>query len=305
MSPELPFLCQAWLDDLRRRGRQPSTLAAYRASITHFRDWYVVAYHDALYPPQVMARDVRDWHTYQQQVERAAPATMNRRLVALKQFFQWMIHAYHMTDDPTTDAHTIRLGAPKLRSLEPVDARRLLRAAKAHLRDYAMLEVLLGTGIRVGELLQLQVGDVMVRDRSGLLIVRGGKQDSYRDIPLSRDVRHALLAYLERAHPDVANPRAALWVGSTGPLTQRSSVLRLLSKYALRAGLPHISPHMLRHTFATRYLAANPDDVRGLARLLGHASLDTVMIYTTPSLADLCHRMERVDYQGLTEKPDD
>ncbi len=304
MSPDLPFLCQEWLDDLARRGRQRSTLAAYRASITHFRDWYTAAYHDAFHLAQVMPRDVRDWLTYQQQVEHAAPATMNRRLVALKQFYQWIIRAHHAIDDPTTDAHTIRLGPPKLRSLEPADARRLLRAAKAHLRDYAILEVLLGTGIRVGELLHLQVGDVTLRDRSGRLLVRAGKRESYRDIPLSLDVRHALLAYVEQVHLDSGNPRAALWVGSAGPLTQRSSVLRLLSKYALRAGLPHVSPHMLRHTFATRYLAANPDDVRGLARLLGHASLDTVMIYTTPSLADLCRRMERVDYQHLEEKSD-
>ncbi len=304
MSSELPSLCQEWLDDLLRRGRQPTTVAAYRASITHFRDWYLVAYHDAFEPSQVMARDIRDWHAYQQQVERAAPATMNRRLVALKQFFQWTMRSHHLTDNPTADVHTIRLGPPKLRSLEPAEVRRLLRAAKAHVRDYAILEVLLGTGIRVGELLHLQVGDVTVRDRSGCLIVRAGKRNAYREIPLSRDVRHALLAYVQQTHPDAPNPRAALWIGAAGPLTQRSSVLRLLSKYALQAGLPHISPHMLRHTFATRYLAANPDDIRGLAHLLGHASLDTVMRYTTPSLADLCHRMERVDNQLLTENAD-
>ncbi len=66
MSPELPSLCQEWLDDLLRRGRQRTTVAAYRASITHFRAWYRVAYHDALDPTQVMARDIRDWQAYQQ-----------------------------------------------------------------------------------------------------------------------------------------------------------------------------------------------------------------------------------------------
>jgi integrase len=209
------------------------------------------------------------------------------------------------SDGTTADVpDTPRLGPPELRSLEPAEVRRPLRAAQAHVRDYAILEVLLGTGIRVGELLHLQVGDVTVRDRSGRLIVRAGKRNTYRELPLSRDVRHALLAYLERTHPDAPNPRAALWIGSAGPLTQRSSVLRLLSKYALQADLPHICPHMLRHTFATRYLAANPDDIRGLAHLLGHTSLDTVMRYTTPSLADLCRRMERVDDQLLTEKTD-
>jgi len=84
------------------------------------------------------------------------------------------------------------------------------------------------------------------------------------------------------------------------PLTHRSSILRILNKYASQAGIEDdISPHVLRHTFATRYLEANRDDLRGLAALLGHSSLDTVMIYTEPSLDDLAERMERVEL-GMT-----
>ncbi len=69
----------------------------------------------------------------------------------------------------------------------------------------------------------------------------------------------------------------------------------MLEKYALQAGIEAVNPHALRHTFATRYLKADPDDLRGLARLLGHASLNTVMVYTEPNLADLTQRMERVE----------
>ncbi len=69
---------------------------------------------------------------------------------------------------------------------------------------------------------------------------------------------------------------------------------RSTRKYALRAGLDDFGPHTLRHTFATRYLAANPGDLRGLAALLGHASLNTVMVYTEPRLEDLAERMERM-----------
>ena len=69
----------------------------------------------------------------------------------------------------------------------------------------------------------------------------------------------------------------------------------MLERYAIQAGIEPVNPHALRHTFATRYLKANPDDLRGLARLLGHSSLDTVMIYTEPSLDDLTQRMERVE----------
>ena len=78
-------------------------------------------------------------------------------------------------------------------------------------------------------------------------------------------------------------------------MTHRSSILRILQKYTLQAGLPDIHPHAFRHAFATRYLAHNPDDLRGLASLLGHHSLDTIMIYTQPDWSDLTQRMERME----------
>ena len=84
-------------------------------------------------------------------------------------------------------------------------------------------------------------------------------------------------------------------MGKKGPLSHRSSVMRMLQKYSAVVGIKDLHPHMLRHTFANRYLRANPDDVRGLARLLGHANLNTVMIYTEPDLDDLAQRMERME----------
>jgi integrase/recombinase XerC len=88
-----------------------------------------------------------------------------------------------------------------------------------------------------------------------------------------------------------------LWLGERGALRSPSAIFRLLKKYAGRANVDAslISPHVLRHTFATRYLVANPGDLRGLAALLGHSSLETVMIYTEPTSADLMDRMERAE----------
>ena len=97
-------------------------------------------------------------------------------------------------------------------------------------------------------------------------------------------MRKALSAYLNQEHPDKETPEAPLWIGSQGGMSHRSSVTRMLEKYAIRAGIERVNPHALRHTFATRYLNANPSDLRGLARLLGHTSLD-----------DLSARMERVE----------
>ena len=85
-------------------------------------------------------------------------------------------------------------------------------------------------------------------------------------------------------------------MGQRGPLKDPAAVWRILKKYAFQARLEEeISPHTLRHTFASHYLEANPDDLRGLAALLGHASLDTVMIYTEPTTEQLAFRMEKVN----------
>jgi len=180
------------------------------------------------------------------------------------------------------------------KGLDSQDVCKLLRAAHHHPRDFAMLEVLIGTGVRVGELLGLCVGDVEIGERSGKLTIRQTKHGGYREIPLTLDVRKALSAYLE-THPEADNPDVPLWIGQSGSLSHRSSMMRILNKYTLLAGLERISPHTLRHTFASRYLKANKGDLRGLARLLGHVSLNTVMIYTEPDMDDLAERMERVE----------
>jgi len=285
----------SWLDHLRRQGKSTYTIAAYQRSLAHFIRWSEQSYGEAFDPARVIPRDVRDWLAYQQTVEKARPATINQRLTALKRFFAWAVREGHARSDPTADISGLRLPQRQPKALTEKEVRRLLRAvhAEGNARDIAMVEVLLGTGIRVGELLALRVGDVVIRERSGVLTVRRGKHGQYRQVPLTSAVRKALAAYLE-THPEREDPDAPLWWGQRGPLRDRSAVLRILRKYALRASLEDFGPHTLRHTFATRYLAANPGDLRGLAALLGHASLNTVMVYTEPRLEDLAARMERV-----------
>ena len=287
----------AWLTELQRQGKSPHTITAYRRGLEHFIGWNRQLYGDIFDPARVIPRDVRNWKGYQQTVEQAAPATINQRLVALSRFYRWAIKQELSPDDPTEEIRSLHLPSRQPQALSDRDLRRLLRQAKVDQRDYALIELLVGTGLRVGELLALRVGDIHLGERSGQVIVRRGKQGGYREIPLTLDVRQALIPYLE-THPEADNPKAPLWLGAAGALKHRSSISRILDKYALRAGLEVVNPHALRHTFATRYLAANPGDLRGLARLLGHANLNTVMIYTEPTIDDLVERMERVESEG-------
>jgi integrase len=141
---------------------------------------------------------------------------------------------------------------------------------------YTIVELLAETGLRVSELLRLSVGDIEIGERFGKATVRKGKHSGFREIPLTRDLRYTLNAYLEE-HPRREDADAPLWMGIRGELKHRSSIFRILSKYTKIAGLAGIGSHTLRHTFAYQYLQANPDDIRGLAALLGHSNINTVM----------------------------
>ena len=297
-------LVQTWLDYLAIQGRSNHTLSAYRRAINHLAHWSQTTYGDPFNPTQLIARDICDWKSYQQTIEQVAPSTINQRLVGVASFYKWAVTNKIVGQNPTVEIKSIHLPSRQPKSLTSQQLRRLLRAVHhgGSLRDIAILEMLVGTGLRVGELLQLQVGDVTLRERSGWVIVRKGKHGSYREIPLASEARMALTAYLVE-HPgsreggmNLPAKSASLWVGKQGALTHRSSVMRILSKYAFRAQLDSVSPHTLRHTFATLYLQANPDDLRGLAALLGHSDLNTVMIYTEPTRADMANRVERMKW---------
>ena len=290
-----------WIADLERRGKSRHTLDAYRRALEHFAWWIRVTYGEAVEPAKVIPRDIRDWLAFQQTVEKAMPTTISLRRVAVGRFFRWAVKRGIARDNPVEESPSIRWdrNGRKPKALLDHDVRKFLRAVHAggSLRDTAMVEVMLGTGVRVSELLALRVGDVEIKQRSGFLTVHRGKMANFRRIPLTAPVRKVLHAYLE-THPESDDPNAPLWLGQRGPLSDRSAVSRMLQKYALKAGIDPFGPHTLRHTFATRYLQANSGDLRGLASLLGHTSLNTVMIYTQPSEDELAKRMEKVENRG-------
>jgi len=210
-------------------------------------------------------------------------SSANRRLSSFKRYFRWALREGRVAQDPT-----LRLGAarqplrvPKVLGEAQVEA--LLAAPPADtaagLRDRAMLELLYATGLRVSELVNLPSVGLNLRD--GLVRVRG-KGDKERLVPLGEAARDALQTYL-------AGPRAELLAGVRsellfvsnrgGPL-RREVFWRLIKRYALLAGIGQsLSPHTLRHAFAT-HLLNHGADLRSVQLLLGHADLSTTQIYT-------------------------
>lgn len=276
-----------WIDHQRKQGKSENTLRAYRNGVQHLLNHF-----PEVQPLEFIPRDILEWRSHQQSEEKAAPSTINTRLSAVRAFFSWLMGE----DSPARDVSNVSVPKKPPQALTDQQQRRLLRSVSllGSLRDQAIIEVLLGTGLRVEELLALQLEDVFIRERSGKVIVREGKGGKYREVPLPKVVRQALSAFLSSEHPHPDQEKAYLWTGQRGPISDPSTIFRMLSKYAYHAKMESFGPHVLRHTYAHNYLEKNPGDIRGLADLLGHDDINTTMKYTQTTLEDLQERVENL-----------
>jgi len=231
-------------------------------------------------------RALRSWLAKQQTMGRSR-TTLARRATAARVFTAWLARTGHTATDVGA-----ALGSPKAhRTLPPVlrveEAEALVRAAAeladdgspAGLRDVAMLELLYATGIRVGELVGLDVDDV---DRDRRVVRVFGKGRKERTVPYGGPAERALDTWLARGRPALADERSgpALFLGARGGRIDQRAVRTLVHRrIADVPGAPDIGPHGLRHTAATHLLEGGAD-LRSVQELLGHASLATTQLYT-------------------------
>jgi len=212
-----------------------------------------------------------------------APATLQRKVACLRSFYRHLRREELIAHDPTARVRPPRKGQrlPQVLSRPEVD--RLLAAPRgtepAALRDRALLELMYACGLRASEAIGLEVGDVDLDD--GVLIARG-KGSRERLVPVGRSAVRAVRAYLERGRPKLVGvgvePR--LFVNRRGAGLTRQGLYKIVQRYARLAGLEgKMSPHTLRHTFATHLLSGGCD-LRAVQEMLGHADIATTQIYT-------------------------
>lgn len=215
-----------------------------------------------------------------------APASVARMLVSVRALYRFLVREGHVERDPTARVGTPRKPRPIPAAISVDDIERLLAAPADDLlgrRDRAILETLYGAGIRISELVALDVDDVDLDE--GSVLVRAGKGSKARRVPLGRAARGAIEAYLSRSRPELAaraagGGRGALWLNARGGRLSRQGSWKILKGHARSAGLAErVSPHTLRHSFATHMLDAGAD-IRVVQELLGHASLATTQVYT-------------------------
>lgn len=261
------------------RGLSANTLTAYRTDLTHFAAW-LAARGGSL----VQAR--RDQiHAYlAARQTRGYSARSNARLTAcLRHYYRDALRAGEVAVDPTLDLATPRLPRPLPKAPTESEVDALLAAPDTGtaegLRDKAMLELLYATGLRVSELVGLAIDGVNLRQGAVRVRGKGGKE---RLVPIGDEAQHWLTVWLGGARAALLGGRStpALFVGRRGrPLSRQAFWLRV-RRHAAAAGIRRpVTPHGLRHAFATHLLNRGAD-LRALQLMLGHASLSTTQIYT-------------------------
>jgi integrase/recombinase XerD len=274
---------EAFLEMLAaERGAARLTLAAYRndlADLAGFLAGRAMPVEDA---------DAAALHDYlaAQTTRHLAPRTLARRISAMRQFFRFLVSDGSRADDPTAGLDTPRLGRPLPKILSEAEVERLIAAAASWpdeegMRLRCLLELLYATGLRVSELVGLPLAAAQRGPRFLLVRGKGGKE---RVVPLSAPSRQALAAYLECRGRFLAQGQPSRWLfpsrGAEGHLT-RQRCGQLLKELALAAGLDPalLSPHVLRHAFAS-HLLDHGADLRSVQQMLGHADIATTQIYT-------------------------
>jgi integrase/recombinase XerD len=274
---EIDAFCDAlWLED----GLSRNTLDSYRLDLRQFADWLQTQGGVALLAADQAA--IQDYLAHKFRAK-ARASSAARLLSSLKRFYRHALRQNMIRVDPTLRIDTPKLPRALPKTLTEADVESLLSAPQLEqplgLRDRAMLEVLYASGLRVSELVTLKVPQVS-RDMGVVRVL--GKGAKERLVPLGEEALAWIERYLREARPQLLNGRAsdALFVTSRAAAMTRQSFWHLLKRYALQAGLHKpISPHTLRHAFAT-HLLNHGADLRVVQLLLGHSDISTTQIYT-------------------------
>lgn len=276
------FIDALWLED----GLAANSLAAYRRDLEAFALWLETPAASGLPAPVALcgaeAAHIEAWFASRHAETR--PSTANRRLAALRRFYAWALRERRSPRDPCLTLSAAKQPPRLPKTLSEAQVEALLRAPDTDtprgLRDRAMLETLYATGLRVSELVGLRALDMSLNE--GVVRVVQGKGGKDRLVPLGAEAAHWISRYLAESRPALAGARVsdALFVTARAEPMTRQAFWQIVKKYALAADIhAPLSPHVLRHAFAT-HLLNHGADLRVVQMLLGHADISTTQIYT-------------------------
>lgn len=293
--------------DLNQQDISPLTRRGYLQDLRQFGIWFEQSNGEPFAPEAVTPTDIREYRQYLQVTLRRKANSINRKLAAISAFFRWAMKAGLISSAPTRDIKSVRQTTVAPRWLTKQEQYALQRAIEKDLqlsrlrypkrwvtrrRDASLTLFLLNTGLRLSEARNLAIGDIQISERKGSLLVRSGKGNKQRRVPLNSQARKAVQEWLE-VRPETSSEY--LWVAVEGEVDGLSgrAIQRILARYGQEANLEDLTPHMARHTFA-KNLVDSGVGLEKVASLLGHANLNTTRVYITPSEHDLELAVERL-----------
>ena len=266
-----------WLED----GLARNTLESYRRDVSQFAQWLEQAHGKTLM--EAASADLQRHLAWQIEARHAKPRTTSRLVSSLKRFFRFAVREGLRGDDPASSLDSPKLPRSLPQSLSEAEVEALLAAPDVAtalgLRDRAMLETLYASGLRVSELVGVKTVQVSLDMGVVRILGKGAKE---RLTPLGEEAVSWIDRYQREGRPDLLNARKsdALFVTARGAAMTRQAFWGLVKRYALIAGIARaVSPHTLRHAFAT-HLINHGADLRVVQLLLGHADISTTQIYT-------------------------
>jgi site-specific recombinase XerD len=279
-------------DFFRENDLYPNSRRAIVNDLRKFAKWCVEANAEPFDSSRVATIDVCSFRDHLSRERQQAVATINRAICSVRKYFQWLAVKGHLDRNPARDVKELRREQLAPQGLDRSQVRSLLRETELRrdIRGRAIFSLFLWTGCRVGDLVELELEDMLIKERSGSALFRHGKGGKQRTVPLPIDARRAMTSYLE-TRPAIESKK--VFIGERGALTERG-VRSLCSKYSAFVGF-HLHPHLLRHTFAKRYIETS-GDLAGLAQLLGHANINTTARYTLRSIDDLSDGVDQLSY---------
>jgi integrase/recombinase XerD len=262
------------------RGLARNTLTAYRTDLLQYGEFLAKR---GLGAGEAKPADVSEFLAGLATGAGCSASTINRKAACLRSFYRHLRRQAAVTDDPTANLAAPRRGRKLPQVLSLAEVKRLLEGAKGPdpiaLRDRALLELMYASGLRASEATGLEVTDVDLRRG---FVRAHGKGSKERIVPLGRQAASALRRYLQRGRPDLvgASGERKLFVNFRGGSLTRQGLYKIIRRHARAAGLDgKMSPHTLRHTFATHLLSGGCD-LRSVQEMLGHADIATTQMYT-------------------------